>query len=69
MGRGEGYTGFCWGNLRERDNLRKQVVERGVNIKMDIQEIGNGFMDWIDLAQNRDRRLDTCELVVNRRGT
>ena len=45
MGRGEGYTGFCWGNLSEIGNLRKPVVERGVNIKMDLQEIGNGFMD------------------------
>ena len=41
---GEGYTRFCWGNLRERGNLRKPVVERGVNIKMDLQEIGNDFM-------------------------
>jgi len=69
MGRGEGYTGFCWGNLRERGNLRKPVIERGVNIKMDLQEIGNGFMDCIELAQNRDRRLGNCQLVVNRRGT
>ena len=45
------------------------MVERGVNTKMDLQEIGNGFMDWIDLAQNRDRRLGNCELVVNHRGT
>ena len=25
------------------------------NIKMDLQEIGWGGMDWIDLAQDRDR--------------
>jgi len=25
------------------------------NIKMDLQEVGWGGMDWIDLAQNRDR--------------
>jgi hypothetical protein len=25
------------------------------NIKMDLQEVGWGSMDWIDLAQNRDR--------------
>ena len=21
MGRGEAYTGFCWGNMKERDHL------------------------------------------------
>ena len=25
------------------------------NIKMDLQEVGWGGMDWIDMAQNRDR--------------
>jgi hypothetical protein len=25
------------------------------NIKMDIQEVGCGGMDWIELAQNSDR--------------
>jgi len=27
------------------------------NIKMDLQEVGCGSMDWIDLAQERDRHL------------
>ena len=25
------------------------------NIKMDLQEVGYGSMDWVDLAQDRDR--------------
>ena len=31
------------------------------NIKMDIQEVGCEGMDWIDLAQDRDR----CQALVN----
>ena len=25
------------------------------NIKMDLEEVGRGFGDWIELAQDRDR--------------
>ena len=25
------------------------------NIRMDLQEVGCGYMDWIGLAQDRDR--------------
>jgi len=34
----------------------------GDNIKMDVQEVGCGVMEWIELAQDRDRwRAGTCE--------
>ena len=26
-----------------------------VNVKMDLQEVGCGVMDWIEVAQDRDR--------------
>ena len=31
------------------------------NIKMDLQEVGCGGTDWIDVAQDRDR----CRALVN----
>ena len=48
-GRGEAYAGFWWGNLRERDRLgyRRRWED---NIKTDLQEVGCGVMDWIELA-------------------
>jgi hypothetical protein len=37
------------------------------NIKMDLQEVGWGSMDWTDLAQNRDRWKDLVNVVMNPR--
>jgi hypothetical protein len=37
------------------------------NIKMDLREIGWDGMDWIDLAQNRDRWRVLVNMVMNLR--
>ena len=35
------------------------------NNKMDLQEVGCGIMDWIELAQNRDRWQGPVNAVMN----
>jgi hypothetical protein len=37
------------------------------NIKMDLREIGWDVMDWIDLAQDRDRWRALVNTVMNLR--
>ena len=37
----------------------------GDNIKMDFQEVGCGGMDWIELAQDRDRWRAILNGVMN----
>ena len=35
------------------------------NIKMDLQEVGGGCGDWMDLAQDRDRWRALVSTVMN----
>ena len=37
------------------------------NIKMDLQEVDCGYMDWIGLAQDRDRWRTLVSAVMNLR--
>jgi len=48
------YTGFRWGNLREREHLQDPEVDGRIILRW-IFRNWDGDMDWIDLAQDRDR--------------
>jgi len=48
-GRGELYTGFWRGNLRERDHLEDPGIYGRIILKWIFRKWG-GVLDWIDLA-------------------
>jgi hypothetical protein len=43
------------GKLEEKEPFGRPRLSREDNIKMDLQEVGFGCVDWIELAQDRDR--------------
>jgi len=54
IGRGrrvQGFDGETWG----KEPLGRHRLGWEDNIKIDLQEVGCGVMDWIELAQDRDR--------------
>ena len=58
--------GFWWGNNGKR--TRGRPMRRWEDmIKMDFLEVGCGGMDWIDLAQHRDRWWALVNAVMNLR--
>jgi hypothetical protein len=66
MGSGEACTGFWWGNLWDGDHWGDPGVD-GEDIRMHLQEVGCGSMDWIGLAQDRDRWRAIVNAVMNLR--
>ena len=49
----------------EKRLLGRPRCRREESIKMDLQEIGCGGMDWIEVAQDRDRCLSLANAVTN----
>ena len=48
-------TWCSWGSLRERGHWGRPRLRWEDNIKMHLQEVGEGHADWMKLAQDRDR--------------
>jgi hypothetical protein len=48
------YAGFLMGKPERKNSLGRPRRRWEDNIKMDLQEVGFGDMDWIELAQEWD---------------
>jgi len=55
MGEGRGMYRVLVGKPEGKGPLGRPTRRWEDNIKMDLQEVGCGGMDWIELAQERDR--------------
>jgi len=55
MGAGRGVYRVLVGKLEGKTPLGRPRRRWEDNVKMDLQEVGCGGMDWIELAQDRDR--------------
>jgi hypothetical protein len=67
MGEGRGVYRDFVGKPEERRPLGRPRCRWGDNIKMDLQEVGCGGMDWIGLAQDTDSWRALVNAIMNLR--
>jgi len=67
MGEERRCIGFWWGKPEEKRPLGRPRPRWVDNIRMDLHEVGCGYMDWIGLAQDRDKWRTLVSAVMNLR--
>jgi len=67
MGEGDACTGFWSGNLKERDRWGYRGLDRRIILRWIFRKWDVGFMNWIELAQDRDRWRALVNAVMNLR--
>ena len=65
MGEGRGVYRVLVGKLERKRSLGRPRRRCEDNIKMDLQEVGGGCGDWMELAQGRDRWRALVSTVMN----
>jgi hypothetical protein len=64
---GEACTGFWWGSLRERYHCGDPDVVGRKIIRWIFRKLDVGGMDWIELAQDKDRWRTLENAMMNLR--
>ena len=67
MGEERGVYRVWLGKPKGRKQLVRPRRRWMDNIRVDLQEVGCGYMDWIGVAQDRDRWLTLVSAVMNLR--
>jgi hypothetical protein len=67
MGEGRGVYRVLVGKPEGKRPLGRPRRRWEDNIKMDLQDVGFGVMDWIELAQDRDSWRALVNAVMNLR--
>ena len=65
MGQGRGVYRVLVGKPEGKRPLGRPRRRWEDNIKMDLQEVGGGYGDWMELAQDRDRWRALVNTVMN----
>ena len=65
MGEGRGVHRVLVGKPEGKRPLGRPRCRWEDNIKMDIQEVGGGCEDWMELFQDRDRSRALVRTVMN----
>jgi hypothetical protein len=65
MGEGRGVYSVLVGKPEGKRPLGRPRRGWDDNIKMDLQEVGCGDMDWVELTQDRDRWRALVNAVMN----
>ena len=65
MGQGRGVCRILVGKPEGKRPMGRPRHRWECNIKMDLQEVGGGCGDWMELAQDRDRWWAVVSTVMN----
>jgi hypothetical protein len=65
MGKGEVCIRFWWGNLRERDHMEVPGIDGRIILRWIFWNWDLVGIDWIELAQDKDKWRALLYVVMN----